>query len=157
MTPAQEMAEVQAMASAGLGQTLVEVLKHTSTVTGWPATMPAGWIFTSKPTRHGDRLTVIIARDTSTNLYHSHLFRFDVRQPDGSVREVDLRAYLNKHPNLTAHRAHIYPSGKAGGILCLSERTLGGMPDIKSSVLQSAKWADGIGLVVRGKSFPYRQ
>ena len=106
---------------------------------------------------HGDRLTVIIARDASTNLYHSHLYRFDVRQADGSMGKVDLPAYLNKHPNLTAHRAHIYPAGKTGGILCLSERTLGGMPDIKSSVLQCAKWADGIGLVVRGKTFPYRQ
>lgn len=156
-TVAEESVAVRSLSAAGAGRSVVSLLKHTSQVQGWPATMPTGWIMTTRPTRHGDQLTVVIAHDASTGYYHAHLWRFDLRRADGSVGAVDVPAHLNKRRDLTAHHVHIYPAAQGGGILCLSTRTRGGMPTLTDAVLQCAKWADGVGDVLRGKPFPYRQ
>ena len=61
------------------------------------------------------------------------------------------------HPNLTAHGTHMYPNGRGGAVLCLSTNARGGLPSLTAVVFQAAKWADGMGEVVRGRRFPYRE
>ncbi|WP_286928877.1 MULTISPECIES: hypothetical protein [Aeromicrobium] len=151
-----ENAEVTAMAAAGAGS-LLKLLQHTSQIRNWPADSPAGWVFTSRPTSHGDELTGLIEFNPSSGLYHFHFWRFDVRNADGRMGSVDLPAYLHAHPNLTAHGTHMYPNGRGGAVLCLSTNARGGLPSLTAVVFQAAKWADGMGEVVRGRRFPYRE
>ena len=151
-----ESAEVVALASAGAGS-VVKLLQHTSQIPNWPAVSPTGWVYTSRPTSHGDELTGLIVYDPSTGLYHMHFWRFDVRGADGRPASVDLPAYLNAHPNLTAHGTHMYSNGRGGAVLCLSTNTNGGLSTLGATVFQAAKWADGMGEVVRGRRFPYRE
>lgn len=147
---------VLALSEAGAAS-VVSLLKHSSQFSSWPATAGTGWVYTSKATSHGDQLTVLVAFNSSTGLYHAHFWRFDVRQADGRLGAVDLPAYLDKHPSLTAHGTHMYPDGRGGAVLCLSTATRGGVASLSAAVLQAAKWADGMGEVVRGRRFPYRQ
>lgn len=151
-----ENAEVMALAGAG-ASSIVKLLQHTSQIPSWPAVSPTGWVFTSRPTSHGDELTGLIVFDPSTGMYHFHFWRFDVCGSDGRMGSVDLPAYLHAHPNLTAHGTHMYPDGRGGAVLCLSTNTHGGLSTLSAVVFQAAKWADGMGEVVRGRRFPYRQ
>ena len=152
----EENQAVLALSQAGAAS-VVSLLKHSSQFPSWPASSTIGWVYTTRPTAHGDQLTVLIAFNGSTGLYHAHFWRYDVRGVDGRMGAVDLPAYLNQHPNLTAHRAHMYPDVRGGAVLCLSTATRGGLPSLSAAVLQAAKWADGMGEVVRGRAFPYRQ
>ncbi len=152
-----EVREVRALAAQRVGAQLVEELRHTSQIPGYSKASPQGWSLVTRPTRLGDRLRVVIARNSSTNLYHSHLWRYELRQSDGSYGVVDVPAYLGRHRNLTNHTTHLYSSGNSDGVLCLSTRTQGGMVSLTDAILQCHKWADGIGEVLRGRPFPYRQ
>lgn len=151
-----ENTEVMALAGAGAGS-IVSLLQHTSQIPRWPATSPSGWVYTCRPTSHGDELTGLIVFNPSTGMYHFHFWRFDVRGSDGRLGAVDLPAYLHAHPNLTAHGTHLYPDGRGGAVLCLSTNTRGGLSSLTATVFQAAKWADGMGEVVRGRPFPYRE
>jgi hypothetical protein len=149
-----ENQEVLALANAG-AKSIVRLLKHSSRYDRWPASSPSGWVYTTKPTSHGDQLTTLIAFNASTGLYHVHFWRFDVHRGNGVLGAVDLPAYLQAHPNLTAHGTHMYPDGRGGAVLCLSTNVRGGLPTLSAAVFQAAKWADGMGDVVRGRRFPY--
>jgi hypothetical protein len=151
-----ENAEVMALSGAGAGS-IVKLLQHTSQIPNWPAVSPTGWVYTSRPTSHGDELTGLIVFNPSTEMYHFHFWRFDVRGADGRMGSVDLPDYLHAHPNLTAHGTHMYPDGRGGVVLCLSTNTHGGLSSLTAVVFQAAKWADGMGEVVRGRHFPYRE
>ncbi|MDQ6523992.1 hypothetical protein RB608_10290 [Nocardioides sp. LHD-245] len=151
-----ESAEVLQLARAG-GSTVIKMIKHTSQIPNWPSASPTGWVYTTTPTSHGDELTVLLSYNPSTSLYHARFWRFDVRGPAGQVGSVDLPKYLDSHPNLTAHGTHLYPDGRGGAVLCLSTNTTGGLPTLTRAVLQAAKWADGMGEVVRGRRFPYKE
>lgn len=148
--------EVRTLASAG-GGSVIKLLQHTSQIANWPDVSPTGWVYTSRPTSHGDELTGLVVFNPSTGMYHFHFWRFDVRGTDGRSGSVDLPAFLHKHPNLTAHGTHMYPDGRGGAVLCLSRNTHGGLSSLTAVVLQAAKWADGMGEVVRGRRFPYRE
>lgn len=148
--------EVRTLAGAG-GNSVIKLLQHTSQIANWPDVSPTGWVYTSRPTSHGDELTGLVVFNPSTGMYHFHFWRFDVRGNDGRSGSVDLPAYLHKHPNLTAHGTHMYPDGRGGAVLCLSRNTHGGLSSLTAVVLQAAKWADGMGEVVRGRRFPYRE
>lgn len=152
---ATETAEVRRIAGAGVAGLTIDLLRHTSSIPGYSEKAPVGWILTTKGNRFGDKLTVVISQHPSTNLYHAHFWRYEIRQDDGSRGLVNLPEYLGRHPQLTAHTAHIYPAD-GGGILCLSQRTTGGLPTLSDAILQCAKWADGMGDVVRGRPFKYR-
>lgn len=147
---------VLALSGAGASG-LVKLLKHSSRFASWPATSPAGWVYTTKPTpSHGDQLTTLVAFNYSTGLYHAHFWRFDVLS-GGRRGAVDLPSYLHRHPNLTAHGTHMYPDDHGGAILCLSTHTRGGLRTLPDVVFQAAKWAAGMGEVVRGRRFPYAE
>ncbi|MEQ7845769.1 hypothetical protein [Nocardioides kribbensis] len=152
-----ENAQVMDLARAGAGSSIVKRLQHTSQIPNWPAVSPTGWVYTTQKTSHGDELTGLIVFNSSTGMYHLHFWRFDVRGTDGRMGSVDLPGYLHAHPNLTAHGTHMYPDGRGGAVLCLSTNTHGGLPSLKAVVLQAHKWADGMGEVVRGRRFPYRE
>lgn len=152
----EENIEVVSLARAGAGS-VVKLLKHSSQFPSWPATSPAGWVYTTRPTSHGDELTVLLAHNLTTGMYHAHFWRFDVRGVDGRMGAVDLPKYMHAHPNLTAHGTHMYPDGRGGAVLCLSTNTRGGLQSLTAAVFQAAKWADGMGEVVRGRHFPYRE
>ena len=149
-------AENRVVADMGAARTTwVSYLKHTTRVQGMPAGAPTGWLFRPRPNRYGDQLVCVVARHTSTGLYHSHFWRYEA-DLDGRGRvAVDLPRFLGRAPHLTHHRAHLYSGPDGSAVLCLSERAGGGMPAFDTALLQTLRWADGTGEVVRGRAFPY--
>lgn len=155
---AQEGAEVLRLVQSGTASHLIADLQPTSELRSYFQHDPGGWYLRTKPTpSHRDVLHTVIVRRSATGLYHAHLWRF-MQCDRGELKNVDLNRWVGTHERLSAHKVHLYPgrSGEAA-ILCLSQRTTGGMPDLTGTVLQAAKWADGMGYVVRGGTFPYRQ
>lgn len=150
--------QVARLVRSGVASKLIGALQPTSQLRDYFATDPGGWYLRTKPTpTYGDVLHAVIVRKHATGLYHAHLWRF-MQLDRGQLGNVDLNRWVGAHASLSAHNVHLY-SGAAGesAVLCLSQRTNGGMPDLTGAVLQSAKWADGMGCVVRGGKFPYRQ
>jgi hypothetical protein len=154
----QESAEVVRLVRSGTAAAMISDLRPTSEIRQHLATDPGGWYLRTKSTpSFGDVLHTVIVRRSATGLYHAHLWRF-LQNDRGELKNVDLNRWVGAHASLSAHRTHLYPGHQGGSaVLCLSQRTAGGMPELTGAVLQAAKWADGMGHVVRGGVFPYRQ
>lgn len=153
-----ENAEVLRLVRSGTAAQLIDDLTPTSQLRAYLPHDPGGWYLRTKPTpSHRDVLHTVIVRRSATGLYHATLWRF-LQNDRGELKNVNLNRWVGTHQTLSAHRVHLYP-GQNGdaATLCLSQRTAGGMPTLTTAVLQSAKWADGMGFVVRGGAFPYRQ
>lgn len=153
-----ENAEVLRLVRSGTAVRMIDDLQPTSQMRAYLPHDPGGWYLRTKPTpSYRDVLHTVIARRSATGLYHAMLWRF-MQNDGGQLKISDLNRWVGTHEALTAHRTHLYPgrNGEAA-TLCLSQRTAGGMPTLTAAVLQCAKWADGMGYVVRGKQFPYRQ
>lgn len=149
--------EIRVLAESGLASKVVQNLTPTSQLREHFPEDPKGWYLHTRPTSHGDELHVVIAHNPSTGLYHAHLWAF-MQMHQGKLKRVDLARWVGTHASLSAHNTHLYPGhGGQGAILCLSPRTQGGMTSLTDAILQSSKWADGMGQVVRGSVFPYRQ
>jgi hypothetical protein len=155
---ASENGQIASLVRSGAASKLIGALQPTSELRGYFATDPSGWYLRTKPTpTYGDVLHTVIVHKHATGLYHAHLWRF-LQLDGGQLKHVDLNRWVGSHTSLSAHNVHLY-GGTAGesAVLCLSQRTNGGMPNLTGAVLQAAKWADGMGCVVRGGRFPYRQ
>lgn len=153
-----ETAEVLRLVRSGTVAALISDLRPTAELRQHLPTDPGGWYLRTKPTpTFGDVLHTVIVRRSATGLYHAHLWRF-MQNDRGQLKIVDLNRWVGTHASLSAHHTHLYPGQRGdSAVLCLSQRTTGGMPHLTGTVLQAAKWADGMGHVVRGGSFPYRQ
>jgi len=155
---AAESAEVLRLVKSGTAAKLIDDLQPTSQLRAHLPNDPGGWYLRTKPTpSYRDVLHTVIVRKSATGLYHALLWRF-MQNDNGQLKNSNLNRWVGTHESLTAHTTHLYPghNGEAS-TLCLSQRTAGGMPTLTDAILQSAKWADGMGYVVRGKKFPYRQ
>ncbi len=153
-----ENAEVLRLVRSGTAAQMIDDLQPTSQLRAYLPNDPGGWYLRTKPTpSYRDVLHTVIERRSATGLYHALLWRF-MQNDGGQLKNVNLNRWVGTHETLTAHTTHLYP-GRNGlaATLCLSQRTAGGMPTLTDAVLQCAKWADGMGFVVRGKPFPYRQ
>lgn len=153
-----ESAEVLRLVKSGTAAKLIDDLQPTSQLRAHLPNDPGGWYLRTKPTTsYRDVLHTVIVRRSATGLYHALLWRF-MQNDGGQLKNTNLNRWVGTHESLTAHTTHLYPghNGEAS-TLCLSQRTAGGMPTLTDAILQSAKWADGMGYVVRGKKFPYRQ
>lgn len=138
------------------GVAWISYLKHSTRIPGMPAGAPVGWLYRPRPNRYGDQLACLVAFHRGTGLYHAHYWQYEA-DLDGSGRKaIDLPRYLGRAPHLTHHRAHLYTGTDGSAVLCLSERVQGGMPTFDTALMQTMKWADGTGDVVRGRPFPYR-
>lgn len=135
--------------------TWIKGLSHTTETPGIPAGTPIGWLYRPRPNRYRDELVCIIAYHPSTSLYHAHFWRYEADVDGRGIKAIDLPAYLGRSMHLTQHRAHIYTSANSA-VLCLSERAMGGMPTFDNALVQTMKWSDGTGEVVRGRPFPYK-
>lgn len=153
-----ESAEVLRLVRSGAAAQLIDDLTPTSYMRAYLPHDPGGWYLRTKPTpSHRDVLHTVIVRRSATGLYHATLWRF-LQNDRGELKNVNLNRWVGTHHTLSAHRVHLYPGHNGdAATLCLSQRTAGGMPTLTTAVLQSAKWADGMGFVVRGGKFPYRQ
>lgn len=154
----RESAEVVRLVRSGTATALIADLRPTAEIRLHLPDDPGGWYLRTKPTpTFGDELHTVIVRRSATGLYHAHLWRF-MQNDRGQLKNIDLNRWVGAHSSLSAHHTHLYPGqhGEAA-VLCLSQRTTGGMPQLTGAVLQAAKWADGMGHVVRGGTFPYRQ
>lgn len=134
--------------------TWIKGLSHTTDTSGIPAGTPTGWLYRPRPNRYGDELVCIIAYHPTTNLYHAHFWRYEADVDGRGSKAIDLPSYLGRSMHLTHHRAHIYTSANSA-VICLSERVMGGMPTFDNALVQTMKWSDGTGEVVRGRPFPY--
>lgn len=154
----QESLEVIRLVRSGTVAALISDLRPTAEMRQHLPHDPGGWYLRTKPTpRFGDVLHTVIVRRSGTGLYHAHLWRF-LQNDRGQLKNVDLNRWVGAHASLSAHHTHLYPGHQGeSAVLCLSQRTTGGMPQLTGAVLQAAKWADGMGHVVRGGAFPYRQ
>jgi hypothetical protein len=154
----QENKQISRLVRSGTASKLIADLQPTSRIRSHLPHDPGGWYLRTKPTpSFGDVLHTVIVRRSATGLYHAHLWRF-MQNDRGELKTVELNRWVGAHASLSAHNVHLYPGqGGDAAVLCLSQRTTGGMPDLTGTVMQSAKWADGMGYVVRGRSFPYRQ
>lgn len=97
---------------------------------------------------------VRLAFHPTTMLYHSHYWRFEADLDGRGPKAIDLPRYLGRYPHLTHHKAHLYTGADGTAVLCLSHRVSGGMPTLETALVQTLKWADGTGEVVRGRPFP---
>ncbi len=153
---ATEIAEVRNLATSGAAGRYVNSLRPASDMPEYFPNGAAGIYLHTKPTKYGDELHVVIKRNPSTSLYEAHLWAFTRRQGSRTER-IDLGLWVGT-PNNSAHHYHLYPgSNGSGGVLCLSTDTNGGMPSLASCVVRCAQWAVGMGEVVRGRPFPYRE
>ena len=134
----------------------VKQLTHTSRVQGMPSGSPTGWLYRPRPNRYGDQLVCVLAFHPTTMLYHSHYWRFEADFDGRGPKAIDLPRYLGRYPHLTHHKAHLYTGDDGTAVLCLSHRVSGGMPTLETALVQTLKWADGTGEVVRGRPFPYQ-
>lgn len=134
----------------------IKQLTHTSRIPGMPAGAPIGWLYRPRPNRFGDQLVCVLAYHPGTLLYHAHYWRFEANLDGDGPKAIDLPRYLGRYPHLTHHKAHIYTGGDGTAVLCLSDRVSGGMPTLDTALVQTLKWADGTGDVVRGRPFPFR-
>ncbi|ABM16750.1 anti-sigma factor [Mycolicibacterium vanbaalenii] len=153
-----ESAEVASLVRSGTAAQLIDDLRPTSQLRAYLPNDPGGWYLRTKPTpSHRDVLHTVIVRRSATGLYHALLWQF-MQNDCGELKNTNLNRWVGTHETLSAHHTHLYPGpdGQAA-TLCLSQRATGGMPDLTGTVLQAAKWADGMGYVVRGGTFPYRQ
>ncbi len=117
---------------------------------------PGGVYLHTRPTRLGDELHTVIRHDPATGLYHAHLWSFVVNE-DGRRKVADLNRWVGT-PGMSAHRVHLWPGrGGEAAVICLSPETRGGMPTLDECVVRCAQWATGMGEVVRGRAFPYRE
>lgn len=148
-----ETATVQRLLASRV--TWIKGLSHTTQTPGIPRGTPVGWLYRPRPNRYGDQVVCVMAYHPTTNLYHAHFWRYEANLDGSGRRAIDLPAFLGRAPHLTHHRAHIYTSA-GSAVLCLSERAMGGLPKFDSALLQTMKWSDGTGEVVRGRPFPYR-
>lgn len=154
---AVEVSQVQRLAASGSASAFIRTLTPTSDLSEYFKSDPGGLYLHTKPSHHGDELHAVILRDASTRLYHAHLWQF-MKREGNDLKRADLNRWVGSAPNMSAHRLHLYPgAGRHGAVLCLSERSRGGVPDLTTCVMQAAKWAAGMGEVVRGRPFPYRQ
>lgn len=156
--PDTQNAEIVRLVRSGAAAALIDDLQPTSQIRQYLPTDPGGWYLRIKPTpSYRDVLHTVIVRRSATGLYHALLWRF-LQNDGGELKTVNLNRWVGTHETLSAHRTHLYP-GRDGeaATLCLSQRTAGGMPTLTAAILQCAKWADGMGYVVRGGAFPYRQ
>lgn len=153
----QRHAEAQTVRSLRESQVRwVKQLAHTSMVDGMPTAAPTGWLYRPRANRYGDQLVCVLAYHPRTDLYHAHYWRFEADVDGHGVKAIDLPRYLGRHPDLTHHKAHLYTSeGRDTAVLCLSTRVYGGMPTLETALVQTLKWADGTGDVVRGRPFPF--
>jgi hypothetical protein len=135
--------------------TWIKGLSHTTETPGIPAGTPIGWLFRPRPNRYRDELVCVIAYHPTTNLYHAHFWRYEADVDGRGTKAIDLPAYLGRSMHLTQHRAHMYTSTNSA-VLCLSERAMGGMPTFDTALVQTMKWSDGTGEVIRGRPFPYK-
>lgn len=148
--------EIKKLVVTGAAATYIETLQHTSHMPQYfPASLDGIYLHT-KPTRLGDELHVVIERDPSTRLYHANLWMFMTRE-NGRLQRMNLDRWVGT-PGLSAHKVHLHPgNGTHGGVLCLSPDNRGGMPSLSTCVVRCAQWATGMGEVVRGRPFPFRQ
>lgn len=109
-----------------------------------------------RPNRYGDQLVCVIAFSPQTGLYHAHYWQYEADVDGTGRKQIDLPRFLGRYPHLTHHPAHVYTLSDGGAVLCLSERTTGGMPSLETALAQTLKWSDGTGEVVRGLPFPYQ-
>lgn len=152
-----EADEIVKLARSGAAAAYVQTLMPTGQMRKLFPQDPGGVYLHTKPTRHGDELHVVIVRDASTGLYHAHLWAFMMRE-GGGLNHLNLDKWVGADPTLSAHHTHLYPgSGGHGAVLCLSERTRGGIESLSTCVVRCAQWANGMGDVVRGAKFPYRE
>jgi hypothetical protein len=142
----QEFNEIRRLGEAGATR-FIELLEPTQ----------QGFHLRTQPTQWGDVLEVFIEHEPATDLYHAHLWRF-WKNTDGQLSLMDLSQWAAATPNITGHNIHLY-SHTINGMhtLCLSRKTQGGLPRLSGCVLQAAKWASGMGYVIRGKHFPYNR
>ncbi|MCX2966857.1 hypothetical protein [Gordonia aquimaris] len=153
---ATDIAEVRKLANSGAAGRYVEVLRPASDMPEYFSTGSHGMYLHTRPTKYGDQLHAVIERDNSTGLYHAHLWLFQMMQ-NGRLTNTDLNSWVGE-PGVSAHHVHLYPGRNGqGAVLCLSTDSRGGMPSLSSCVVRSAQWAAGMGEVVRGREFPYRQ
>lgn len=153
-----ENTEIAALVRSGTAAQLIDDLRPTSQLRAYLPNDPGGWYLRTKPTpSHRDVLHTVIVHRTATGLYHALLWQF-LQNDNGELKNTNLNHWIGTHATLSAHHTHLYPGTNShAATLCLSQRATGGMPTLSGTVLQAAKWADGMGYVVRGGTFPYRQ
>lgn len=156
MTPT-DASEIERLARSGAASMFVQTLQSTGQMPEYfPHDLDSIYLHT-KPTRFGDELHVVIQRDPATRLYHAHLWAFMLRE-SGRLKKYDLNRWVGTSEQLSAHNVHLYRgSGGHGGVLCLTGRTNGGVPDLSTCVVRCYQWATGMGDVVRGRKFPFKQ
>lgn len=154
---ATDVSEIQRLATSGAASMFVQTLQSTGQMPEYfPQDRDSIYLHT-KPTRFGDELHVVIQKDPATRLFHAHLWAFMIRE-SGRLQKMDLNRWVGTSEQLSAHRVHLYRgSGGHGGVLCLTGRTNGGVPDLSTCVVRCYQWATGMGDVVRGRAFPFKQ
>ena len=156
---AAELREFKALVVSGAAERYINTLQSTSDMPDYFPQDPGGIYLHTKPTRLGDELHVVIKHEHSSGLWRAHLWTF-VKNEGGQLRVADLNRWVGgtAGPGLNAHTAHLYPGrGGEGGVLCLSARLFGGIDSLSGCVVRVCQWATGMGEVVRGRPFPYRQ
>lgn len=151
-----EAQAVRTLISSGAAARYVQNLQPTSDRRDLFPRDPGGVYLHTRPTRLGDELHTVIRHDPATGLYHAHLWSFVVNE-DGRRKVADLNRWVGT-PGMSAHRVHLWPGrGGEAAVICLSPETRGGMPTLDECVVRCAQWATGMGEVVRGRPFPYRE
>lgn len=152
-----EVSEIRRLFASGAASHFIHTLTPTSDMKNYFTSDPGGLYLHTKPSRFGDELHAVILSNPSTQLYQAHLWAF-MKREDGELKSANLNNWIGTAPNMSAHGLHLYPStGGHGAILCLSQRTQGGVTDISTCVMQAIKWTAGMGIVIRGGRFPYRE
>ena len=135
-------------------QTLVPVDQARRRGIAIPNGAPDGWYFcTARSRTFGDYLHGIATLLNETGLYHAYLWRY-VCHEHGEDTLLSLKDFLGRLPTLTHHGVHVYTTSR-GTVLCLSQRPLGGLPRLDTTLARSFQWLEGAGHAVRGRRFPY--
>lgn len=123
---------------------------------GWsiPADAPEGWyLHTARSPGFGDHLHAIVALLDQTGLYHVYLCRY-ICHHDGIDSVMPLEQVLGRLDTVTGHGIHVYTTSE-GLVLCLSRRSLGGLPGFDGALARTVLWLEGAAHAVRGRAFPY--
>lgn len=153
--------QVRVMIRSGAAKRYARNLRPTSDlVPEYFPTDPQGIYFHSRPTHpHGDELHAVLNRDRSTNLVHAYLWSFMKREGE-RLLPLDMKKWIgDPQYGLSRHSTHLYANqgSHKAAILCLSGALLGGIDSYSGALVRTAQWTVGMGEVVRGGRFPYRE